>query len=153
MRKVIFTMAVGGRMWGDMALNICLSIKAQNPNQKVGLITDLKAIEGIEPLIEKFFDYHVTIHNIEGESNHQFAFHLKTQLYDICTNACPDATAFIFIDADCIMLPKNGEDGKPYTDVWFEKHAGRPFTSYCNDMYDYATKTRKRKDYTFWCDP
>ncbi len=153
MGKVIFTMAVGSTYFGNMAMNLSLSIKAQNPNQKVGLITDLRAIEGIEPLIEKFFDYHVTIHNSEYDTPHAFAFSIKPQLYDICTKACPDATAFIFIDADCIMLPKNNEGDKAYTDIWFEKHAGRPFTAYCNDMYNYATKTRKRKDYTFWCEP
>jgi hypothetical protein len=144
--KLIVILAVGERKWGDLALNLALSIKCNNPEQKIALIYELSAINGIRELIDSYCDY--SINQIRHtDTPTEFAFWLKTQLYDIATQSVPDAKEIIYLDADTIMLP-----GKK-VDEWFTKHEGRPFTSYCNDIYDFKYKKRKRRDYTFWCDP
>jgi hypothetical protein len=60
---------------------------------------------------------------------------------------CPEATEFINIDADCLMIPSNG------VDEFFNEHEGRIFTAYCNDIYNFKLQSSQRNDYTFWCDP
>jgi len=147
MSNVIVTIAVGGNYWGNMALNLALSIKANSPNQKIALIYSDDAFAGIEPYADRFFDSAYRIFYDECKNPIELAFKTKTQLYDICQKMYPFASSFIFLDADTIILP----DKK--VEEWFEQHKERDFTSYCNDTYYYATKTRKRKDYTFWCDP
>lgn len=144
--NLITTIAVGEPKWAQMALNLCLSIKSGNPDQKTLLITEPNSIKGIEPLIEKYFDY-IVFENCYMESFTEFAFHLKTQLYKIVFDSVKESHNVIFLDADTIMLPSKN------TDEWFIKHEGRVFTAYCNDIYDYKTKKRNRSDYTFWCEP
>ncbi len=144
--RLVVTLAVGEQRWGQMALSLCLSVKANSEEQKTLLIYSPSAINGIEHYIEQYFDYTVCI-NQDCDNVSEFAFHLKTKLYDIVTEAVPEADTFLFLDADTIMLA-----GKS-TDRWFEEHEGKFFTAYCNDRYDFATKTRKRKDYHFWCNP
>lgn len=144
--NLVATIALGDTRYAQMALNLCLSVKSGNPNQKMLLLCDADCIKGIEELIEKHFDY-VVFESCTMESFVEFAFYQKTQLYKTLTKEVPEATNFLFLDADTILLPSKS------TDEWFEKHQGRPFTSYCNDIYDFKTKKRKRKDYTFWCEP
>lgn len=145
--NVVVTIATGSTDFGNMALNLCLSIKANDKNQKVGLIYTEDAIKGIEGLISDNFDYGYRIFYDGCKTANELAFKTKTHLLDYCHGMCPDAESIIFLDADTILLPDK------YASDWFEKHKDLNFTSYCNDMYYYSTKTRKRKDYTFWCDP
>lgn len=145
-KRLIVTLAVGDKSWGQRALSLALSLKANDDEQEVMLIYTPSAIAGIEELVDTYFDYGIQ-HIQTTDTATEYAFYLKTQLYDIVTQAVPDATEILFLDADTIMLP-----GKSVND-WFAKHEGRSFTAYCNDIYDYKTKQRKRKDYTFWCDP
>lgn len=144
--RLVVTLAVGDRKWGDLSLNLALSIKIQTPEQKILLIYEPSAIRGIEELTDRYFDYGLLQHR-HTDTPVEFAFWLKTQLYDLVTKTVPEATEIIYLDADTIMLP-----GKNVNE-WFEKHECRPFTAYCNDIYDFKTKKRKRKDYTFWCEP
>lgn len=144
--NLIVTIAVGNKSWGERALNLSLSVKANDDEQKTMLIYTKSAIEGIEGLINDHFDYGLC-YEMDSDNPSEFAFHLKTRLYGIVSSVCKDFQAVIYLDADTIIIP-----GKSTKD-WFEDHYGTPFTSYCNDVYDYETKTRKRTDYTFWCDP
>jgi len=144
--NLVVTIAVGNKTWGERALNLSLSIKANDDEQKTMLIYTKSAIEGIESLIDEHFDYGL-LYEMDGDNPSEFAFHLKTRLYSIVSSVCKDFQAVIYLDADTIIIP-----GKSTKD-WFDEHFGTPFTSYCNDVYDYETKTRKRTDYTFWCDP
>lgn len=143
--NVIVLIATGRREWGDMALNLCLSIKSNSPNQKVALIHTQSAINGLEPLINSAFDFQYLIYNSDFATAYEHAFYLKTQLYDICTVMCPTAEAFLYLDSDIVIIA--GKDPS----AWFSDHRKRNFTTYCNDVYDYATKRRSRPDYTFWC--
>ncbi len=145
--KLICTIAVGGAEWGALSLNLSLSIKATTPQQKTCLIYNDSAIKGIEPLIEQYFDYGIHTNSYDFSTPHELAFYLKTQLYDIVTKGVPDADEIIFMDADSIMIPS----GK--SDDWFDKFKDINFTCYCNDIFDFKTKKRKRKDYTWWCEP
>lgn len=148
MSKVIVTMAIGDSTWGNMALNLALSIKANSPEQKTALIYTDGAIRGIEQLCGRFFDYAFQIsHDSESQSSIELSFKSKPELYDMVLSMVPDAKQVIFMDADTLVAP-----GKNVSE-WFDEHSDKDFTSYCNDMYYYATQTRKRKDYTFWCDP
>lgn len=144
--RLVVTLAVGERKYGDLAINLALSIKCQTPEQKILLIYEPTAIKGIEELVEKHFDYGQLEHR-HTDTAAEFAFWQKTQLYTTVMQAVPEATEIIFLDADTIMLPSKT------VNEWFEKHQGRPFTSYCNDILDFKTGKRKRRDYTFWCDP
>lgn len=143
--NVIVLIATGRREWGDMALNLCLSIKSNCPTQKVALIHTQSAINGIEPIINSAFDFQYLIYNNDFSTAYEHAFYLKTQLYDLCTVMCPNAQAFIYLDSDIVIIA--GKDPS----AWFSDHHRRNFTSYCNDIYNYKTKQRSRPDYTFWC--
>jgi len=143
--NIILTLAVGSREWGDKALNLILSIKSIDHDQKVAVIYTASAIDGLEGYFNEFSDYALCI-PYEFETAAELAFYTKTRLYDYAIQMCPDADNFLFLDADTLMIPGRS------TKEWFEKHEGKIFTAYCNDQYDYRTKWRARKDYTFWCD-
>lgn len=145
--NLIITIATGNKSFGNFALNLALSIKANEPNQKIGLIYSDDAIADVKELVDRHFDYGMRIFYDECKTPQELAFKTKTELYDIATKMCPEADTFLFLDADTVMLPSRK------TADWFEQHRELNFTSYCNDMYHFATKTRKRKDYTFWCNP
>lgn len=145
--NVIVLIATGRREWGDMSLNLALSIKANNPRQKIALIHTESAIAGLEPLIKLVFDFQYLVHRSDFTTAYEHAFCLKTELYNISVQMCPSATAFIYLDSDVIMIA--GKDPAQ----WFEEHKDREFTSYCNDVYDYQTGLRSRPDYKFWCNP
>ena len=130
----------------SMAVNLCLSIKRNDTNVKVGLVYCPSQAKNIQPLLDRFFDAQLAVINTYP-TGHEFAFYLKTDLYNLATTLFPDAPAYLYLDSDVIMLPS-----RKVSD-WFVEHGDKIFTAYCNDMYDYATKTRKRKDYTFWCEP
>lgn len=147
MSRVVVTIAVGNSDWGNLAINLALSVKSTTPNQKTCLIYNDSAIKGIEPLVERFFDYGIHTNSFDFSTPHELAFYLKTQLYDIVTKSIPDANEFIFMDADSIMIPSGR------CNDWFDKFKDIEFTAYCNDVFDFSTKKRKRKDYTWWCEP
>lgn len=145
--RLVTIIAIGGKEWGNFALNCCLSIKAHNWKQKVALITDGHATLGLESEIEKFFDYQTLVAHPQYPTPQEKSFYTKVNLYDIVTAMCPDANEFINIDADCLMIPGRS------VDEWFNQHEGRTFTCWNNDLFDFKTGTTSRKDYTFWCNP
>lgn len=156
--NLALTIATGSPQWGQMALNWALSVKATAPEQKLALIYTPSAIEGIEPLIDAFFDYK---HNAGGQGGSEESFHLKTQLYDIVNNFKREDgqsfSSYIYMDADTIILP--GQNFNDYVTELagpnLKKSKGNKahFVAYCNDIYKFATGTRNREDYTFWCNP
>jgi len=142
---VIITMAIGKPVWGELALNLCLSIKANNPNQKVMLIHDDTAVSSIQPILSNCFDTLYTIGH-SYKSCHNLAFNLKTQLHSIATKACVDETRFLYIDADCIFTTS------AYNHDWFKELDGQGFAAWNNGCYDFESKERVGKGYTFWFD-
>lgn len=143
--KLAFTLAVGTPHFGQCALNWCLSVKNANPKAKTALIYTASAVSGIEPYIDAYFDY--TLQMPDEKNPIEQAFRLKTELYDIVTQLVPEAESYLFMDADTIMLSGRS------VDEFFEELKDVDFTMWCNDVYDFATKTRMRDDYTFWCEP
>lgn len=144
--RLIVTLAIGEPYFGELSLNLSASIKAQTPNQKILLIYNETAVNSIKPLMDKFFDYGLMIYDQKYSNPAEMSFYLKTQLYGLVSQAVPDADEILFLDADTIMVP-----GRT-VDEWFDKHKGKPFAAYCNDVFDYSTNKRRRKDYTFWAD-
>jgi len=147
MQGTIIILALGDNKWGQMALSLCLSIKANEPNQKVLLVYEDSAVEEIKPLLPRYFDY---LHKVEQrayESNNANAFYTKTLIYDIAQKARPDEVKFLMIDADCIVCPSQKVSD------WFTELDGQPFVTWCNDFYDFEKKERMRTDYTFWVEP
>lgn len=130
----------------NLALNCCLSIKSNDKNVKVGLVYCPSEVKELQPLINKYFDAKLEVENTMS-SPIEFAFYLKTDMYELATSLFPEAEAYLYLDSDLMMLPN-----RKVSD-WFDEHNDKIFTAYCNDMYDYKTKTRKRQGYTFWCDP
>lgn len=145
--NLVVTMAIGDSMYGEFCLNLAASIKANTPNQKILIIYNESAVETIKPLMGKMFDYGYLYYGTPYSNPAELSFYLKTLLWEIATTAVPQAEKFLFLDADTIMIAGRS------VDEWFEKHAGKYFAAYCNDVFDYSTGKRKRKDYTFWCDP
>lgn len=143
--NVAFTLAVGDKSWGEKSLNWGLSVKNANPKAKTALIHTASAIAGIEEYVNMYFDY--TLQMPDEENSIEQAFRVKTELYDIITKLVPDADAYLFMDADTIMLSGRS------VDEFFVELKGVDFTMWCNDVYDFETKTRMRDDYTFWCEP
>lgn len=147
MNGTIIILALGNKKWGQMALTLCLSIKANEPQQKVLLVYEDSAIEEIAPLIPRYFDYLHKIESKQFDDNNANAFYTKTLIYDIAQKARPDEDKFLMVDADCIVLPS-----RKVSDLFTELD-GQPFVTWCNDYYDFETKTRTRDDYTFWVEP
>jgi hypothetical protein len=146
MKGTIIILAVGDSKWGQLALSLCLSIKANDSEQNILLVYEESAVKEIKPLIPRYFDYLHQVDFSEYKSNNEKAFRLKTKIYGIAKTAVPREKQFLMIDADCIILPS-----KKVSD-WFNELEGTPFTAWCNDVYDFKTKTRSRNDYTFWHD-
>lgn len=143
--NVAFTLACGDKRWGALSLNWCLSVKNAHPKTKTALIHTASAIEGIEEYINAYFDY--TLQIGDEENPIQQSFRIKTELYDIITKLVPEAESYLFMDADTIMLSGRS------VDEFFDELKDVDFTMWCNDVYDFETKTRMRDDYTFWCEP
>lgn len=142
--NVCFTLAIGSTHYGNCALNWCLSVKNAHPKTKTALIHTATAIQGIEEYIHAYFDF--TLQISDEENPIQQAFKTKTEFYDIITGLVPEAEAYLFMDADTIMLSGRS------VDEFFVELRDVDFTMWCNDVYDFATKKRMRDDYTFWCD-
>jgi hypothetical protein len=109
------------------------------------LIYQSSATKDIQPLIEQNFDY---LCCIDGDTigDHKLAFKVKTQLHSIAIKTCIDETRFIFIDADCILLPRaNGYD-------WFRELDGKGFSAWNNGYYNFESSKRVGNGYTFWFD-
>lgn len=147
MKGTIIILAVGDSKWGQLALSLCLSIKANDSEQNVLLVYEESAVKEIKPLIPRYFDYTAVTEDLKFKSNHEKAFYLKTIIYDIAKASGTKDKQFLLIDADCIILPS-----KKVSD-WFVELKDIPFTAWCNDVYDFKTKTSNRNDYTFWCEP
>ena len=145
--RLVTIIALGDSKWADFALNCCLSIKAHDLNQKIGLITDGVCCRDIQSDIDRFFDYQTIVQYKQVESHIEKAFYTKVNLYELATQMCGEATEFINIDADCLMIPSNG------VDELFKENDGRIFSAYCNDVFDFKEGKCKRGDYTFWCNP
>jgi len=140
--KAISTLAVGDRMYGDMALNLALSVRASSDSIPIVLYYTPSAVEGIEELITKAFTH---LHKLPDTDNPvRTSYEVKLHLDELLPQGIDE---MLFIDADTIILP-----GRRIKD-WFEQLADVKFTAYCNDQYDFLTKKRKRTDYMFWCDP
>ena len=141
MSRIVVTIATGEVKYGNMALNLCLSIKASDPDMQVGIIYTDSAIKGIEPLIEQHFDEmwgQVTTANPRSHS-----FQIKTLLYD----SAEKYDEVLFLDADSIMLP-----GRKVSD-YFDEQKDREFTIYSNDILNYGNMQRTRTGHSFFCDP
>ncbi len=143
----MLTMALGSRVWGDFALNLCLSIRATNPKAKIGLIHDGRAIDGLEEDVQRFFDYSYRLGDSEFVTSYEQAFYTKTQLWDIAKIIAPDYEACIYLDADVLMLPGRSVDD------WFAQHRNLAFTAWNNGYYNYENKATFGRGYTFWCEP
>ena len=137
----VFTLAVGDKSWGDKAINLCLSIKANNEKIKVGLIYSDTAIEGNEEIVALAFNHLVRVENLDDAVSG--AFNYKTQLFKLCEGYDKE---ILFLDADTIVLPS-----RDLEDIYLSlmKHE---VSIYCNDVYNGITDSRSRKDYTFWFD-
>lgn len=146
--NLIILICVGEPVWADFTLNLVLSIKANSPKQKIGLLYESATIAALKPLFDKYCDYGYEVDNV-GLRGHELAFYLKTRLYDYAVPMAPDMDGYLFIDSDCLLLPNPNDS----VQRWFEKLDGIKFTMYCNDVYNIQTKTRIRKDYTWWCEP
>lgn len=144
--NLALTLAIGDKKFGNYALNWCLSVKASFPQAKTALIYHPSAIQGIEQYIEDNFDFTYRVMDSEIANPTEYSFKLKTELYDIA-NQIADAEAYLFMDADTIMLSGRS------IDEYFIELKDVDFTMWCNDVYDFATKTRMRDDYTFWAEP
>jgi hypothetical protein len=143
--RLISTIAIGDRMWGDMALNLAISIKTDNPDQKIALIYEDSAIEGIEDLIFRYVDFGHRI--IKDYGNYEQVNLEKVHLYDTITKICPEATEVVYLDADVMLLP--GNEVSPF----FDKNSQYDYFFYKNGEYDYDKKKKSRKDGSFWCNP
>ena len=133
-KGTIIILALGDNKWGQMALSLCLSIKANEPNQKVLLVYEDSAVEEIKPLLPRYFDYLHKVEQRDYESNNANAFYTKTLIYDIAQKARPDEVKFLMIDADCIVCPSQKVSD------WFTELDGQPFVTWCNDFYDFEDR-------------
>lgn len=143
--RLISTIAIGDRMWGDMALNLLISIKTDNPNQKTALIYEDSAIEGIEELVFRYVDFSYRISKVYD--NYEQVTLEKVHLYDTLGKICPEATEVVYLDADVLILPGNE------CDAFFDKNSQYDYFFYKNGEYDYEKQKKSRRDGSFWCHP
>lgn len=143
--RLISTIAIGDRMWGDMALNLLISIKTDNPNQKTALIYEDSAIEGIEELVFRYVDFSYRISKVYD--NYEQVTLEKVHLYDTLSKICPEATEVVYLDADVLILPGNE------CDAFFDKNSQYDYFFYKNGEYDYEKQKKSRRDGSFWCHP
>jgi len=142
MNRAFVIVATGHSNFGQMALNLCLSIKA-NSNYAVILLHTSSAVMDID--VTRFdsahqFDYRLVNY---ADNPAKQAFLLKLLSYQILIHKPYDT--FILLDADTIVLPGNNLDD------WFENK--KPFHAYYNDLFSFETNTYVTKNYHFWCDP
>lgn len=141
--KAFVIIATGHPNYGEMALNLCLSIKA-NSNTHVCLIYTSSAVSTIVGNGIKHFDTLLPCNYITSEYNNPStqAFYLKLKSYDYLKGI---ASEVIILDADTIIIPGKNLDS------WFRHEID--FVAYINDSFDYKTNSYKTKEYHFWCEP
>lgn len=145
--RTFLIVATGSSNYGEMALNLCLSIKA-NGNHNVVLIHTESAVSTIRQRLDKF---DITLNQtflVEGFKNPAAqAFVLKLCAYEFGYGrlSAEGLQEFILLDADTMILPDKN------LNEWFEqKH---DFVAYYNDSFNYQTREYQTKAYHFWCDP
>lgn len=144
MKRAYIIIATGRPVFGEMALNLCLSLKANEPQSQVMLLHDSTSIKGNEERIGKYFDI-AKCSSVFGPENPATLAHLlKLQAFQIAK--VEGITEAIILDADTMILP----DKRP--SQWFEQYP-RDFVAYTNDCYYYQTKKYEREGENFWCDP
>ncbi len=144
LEKVIVTIAIGERRFGDMAVNLALSVKTNDDTVKTCVIYEPSAFEGIEELL-CFFDYQLAVETDNNKKRH--ANHIKCCIYKYMRDIIGHENfAAIYLDADTLMLPK-GEI------AWFKNLEGHFFETACSDVLDLKTGKRTRTDGKFWCNP
>lgn len=129
-----------GQEYLALALNCCLSIKANDKNVKVGLLYRGE----LSPLHTRFFDALQPLNYETTATDFEIASNAKAVIFNHATGLFPEAEVFIYLDSDVLMLPHRKASD------WFEEHKDRGFTAYCNDMYEDGK--RSRTDGEFWCD-
>ena len=145
-KRLVITIAVGDKSWGERALSLALSIKASDESVDVGIIYTLSAVEDIEELINQHFDI-LTWFEPTHTNYRQLSFQAKVNLYQQIFNVDSlDYDEVLFLDADQIMLP-----GKKVSD-WFDELKDKEFACYTNDILSYETGQRTGIGHTFWCD-
>lgn len=138
----IVIISIGKAMYGRMAFALACSIKNSTPEVPIHLIHDKASLRDLSESQLQIFNSDTLIQPDPSKTDSEVAFGLKTELYRLSPF---DIT--IALDADNIMLP-----GKKVTS-WFEEHAGRKFTAYCNGYYDFKSKKHQRLDYPYWGEP
>lgn len=137
-------LAIGDSTWGKLALNLALSIKANDDKQPILLIYEQSAMEDLLTHYGRYFDH--TLKLDTNDSGHGTAFELKTRLYELATTALPNETRFLLIDADCILLPSKTIKGVT------DELKGSVFQTWCNGYYDFEEKKDYSNGYTYWFD-
>ena len=98
----ILILATGHELYGKLAFNLALSLKANDPIVKVAMICDKTAVAPLNNLHLRFFDhlYEIPKQCITlGDQTHHFK--AKTHLYDLTPF---DKT--LFFDADTLFCPQ-----------------------------------------------
>lgn len=152
-KKLIVTIATGGRYFGDMSLNWALSVKAglsDDSGIDIGVIYNDSAFDGIEPLRDMYFDWGLRISDEVDPV--KLAFETKTKLYGLILLTSNHYQQILFMDADTIMIP--GKSVSP----WFDELKGSKFQAYTNDILHYGpdgsiTRSRSKDNHTAWCNP
>lgn len=140
-------MAIGTKAWGEMAMNLCLSVKANYNSAKMFLIYESEAISDIPiEVINQYFDYTICVDNYTEYKGHEKAFYIKTELYNILTLNI-ELSRFLFIDADCLLTLQ------PNLENTLNNLENSLFQTWCNAYYDFDQNKDYSKGYTYWCDP
>lgn len=139
---IAITMAIGSPTWGNLALNLALSIKANDLSQEICLIYEDSAIAEMPESLMRYFDYQIKLKT--NNSGHCQAFKIKTYLPTLLESVgLLSHGEFIYIDADCIMLPS-----KKLSSFKFDT-----FQTWCNGSYNFETDIDSANGYTYWVEP
>lgn len=156
MKRAFIIIATGSPTYGEMALNLCLAIKA-NGNHNVFLIHTDSAVHTLGNRIERFDslihfvpEYYNRLHSVEHNYINPAtqAFYAKLYAYYLLffrEGGIFDLDEVIILDADTMILPDKN------LGAWFDHEL--PFAAYYNDAFDFKTSQYKTKNYHFWCNP
>lgn len=128
-----------GKEYFNLALNCCLSIKA-NEDIPVILVHDELAIKGKEYYLEFFDEKILTSHDKPAQYHSMVA---KLELLNLVSKLPYEK--FILLDADVLFLP----DKKP-SELFNQQGS---FVPYIHDLFDYTTQSSQRETANFWCNP
>jgi len=145
MNKAFVIISTGHASYGEMALNLCLSLKS-NSSAEVILIHDSSSVSTIVSRLDRFDMTYLSTLSFDNPST--LAFYLKLTSYEIVNyrlGLLAKDYEFILLDADTMIIP-----GKKIDD-WFMNWL--PFVAYYNDSFDFRTNEFKTKNYHFWCNP